>query len=259
MYDDLRANNRETFSELARLFDIPLSAARKVTNALDDAMAAVTFEDKAAALTRLRTELEAIPGGIDLSDKAQREFYQSIVSSEEAMKELAASAPRAGWLAAAIDGASTLAGKLWEAAAARAAAVSDAGGLTTMDDERGSQRGQVGSATIYNRQQAARSSGGGRRRGGGRGRGGADRAIERLLADLETEREVVAAWYQERFVLRCRMHSPRLRLRAQWKSADPFFRHSCPYHPRFRFRTPSDARPFCDGQHRCGRRVDPAV
>lgn len=201
LYDDLRANNRETFSELALLFDIPLSAARKVTNALDDAMDAVTFEDKAEALTRLRTELEAIPGGIDLSDKAQREFYQSIVSSEEAMKQLAASAPRAGWLAAAIDGAADLASNFWEAARARAAALADDPPATGRGDPRkfgGSaediQKYSPAAQLAYGNDYTPPRSSGGRRRHGG---GGEDRAIDRLLADLETQRETVAAWYQE--------------------------------------------------------------
>lgn len=190
---------------LARIFKIPIEDAERLEYALRLAGNASTFEEQARLLGIVRAEMEALPGGIDMADKAQRELYTRILDSEEAMAELAAKVPNANWLAAAIGGAEDLAAKLWEAARARAAALAENPpqrgrgdprqyGGSIEDIQRNNFSAQLAYGNDYQPPARRRGRGSG---GRGGGRDEAERAIEGLIADLETERELVQAWYEE--------------------------------------------------------------
>lgn len=129
----LREEFRDAFLELGRTdiindrrlqwfqdkFGITIGQAHELRAALDAASQAGSFEGQAAALARVR-------GILEQSALTTSEFYGKLLDAESAMRQLAAQAPQAGWLSGMISEAKTLAGALWDAAKARAAAEGDA-------------------------------------------------------------------------------------------------------------------------------------
>ncbi len=177
--------------------------------------------EQAEAARRLAATLETAAGGYSNMNARAREVYQAAVQigsemadvtaetnrAREAAQLLASSGPEAGWLSGAISDASVLAGTLWNAAEA-AAAARDATLSETYagfgDDERGGQRLQGRSAGEFRRRSAITDrnrAGGG---GGGGGGGGADERgtqLEALIESLRTERETVELWRTEQLEL----------------------------------------------------------
>lgn len=204
--DAMRALAEETESwngilenGLADLFPGIAGQVNHLAAAMRDMQSATTFEDQLAAATRLRVKLLDVTGGIGAMTAEQFAFYQKVVQSEDALRQLADAAPKAGWLAGMIGQAETLAAKLWEGVRARAA-LSD--GATT--DAAGNATEFAPGSRARSRPKRAPSGEGGVDWGGSEssgagsgGSGGAASVIDGLIADLQTEREVVEAWYEE--------------------------------------------------------------
>lgn len=155
---------------------------RDLKRAFEELEGAQTLDGQVAALTKIRELLaqSTLKGG---------DFYSKILDAEDALRQMNAEGGKAGgWLGAAIGGASTLAGKMWEAAQA-AAAVRGAGAT----DERGSQRGQENSAGAWRSQQANAAGIKGMNGGSGGGGAGANpitAELESLQQSLMTQEEM---------------------------------------------------------------------
>lgn len=160
---------------------------RDLKKAFDELDAAQSLDGQVSALTKIRELLAqgSMKGG---------EFYKNILAAEDALRQMNAEGGKAGgWLGAAIGGASTLAGKMWEAAQA-AAAVRGAGAT----DERGSQRGQENSAGAWRSQQANAAGIKGMNGGSGVGAGAnpITAELESLQQSLMTQEEAQIASFE---------------------------------------------------------------
>jgi len=111
----------QQFSVMAHRLKIAKASAKDLADAFYDLRQADSFDDKADALARIRRIiLQSSAAGTDL--------YDALLEAESKMKELAAAAPDANWLSAAIRQAKDLAAALWDAAMANAEArLDDAG------------------------------------------------------------------------------------------------------------------------------------
>lgn len=170
---------------LAQLFAINASEANRLSLALRDAREAASFEDQLEAVQRLKSQILTLTGGIENMTDEQFAFFLKVQDSEDALRQLAATAPKAGWLSGMIAEAETLAGAFWDAVKAKAALAES--GLAPKSSPRPMRRGQ---GEIIDLTDTGSNGGGG-------GGGGGANPIDSLLRDLQTEREVVAAWYQE--------------------------------------------------------------
>lgn len=169
---------------LMHLFETSIFQARDLEAAMKRAQEAATFEEQLAAVQDMRVQILNLTGGLENMTDEQAAFYQKVLDSEDALRQLAATAPKAGWLSGMIAEAETLAGAFWDAVKAKAALAES--GLAPKSSPRPMRRGQ---GEIIDLTDTGSSGGGG-------GGGGAN-PIDSLLRDLQTEREVVAAWYQE--------------------------------------------------------------
>lgn len=123
---DETGNAATEVGNLASMFSITREQASDLASAISRASNARGFEDQITAMSRLRDNILRITGGTGDMTDAQFKYYQKVQSSIDALMQLNAEGRKStGWLGAAISGASSLAGKLWDAAAA-AAAVRDA-------------------------------------------------------------------------------------------------------------------------------------
>lgn len=164
-----------------------------------------SFGAQAAALQDVREQLERAAGGVvNMTDK-QYALYQQIVASEDAARQLANSAPQAGWMNAAITGVNSLIGRIGAAISANNRLRS---GSTTQTDTgvygqvgaRGDPRAFTAGATgSFNRpffDVPDTSTGASGSTGGGGGGGGAARAerdaVAELIAKLREEAAVLA-------------------------------------------------------------------
>lgn len=166
---------------------LTVSTARSLVKAMQDAANATTFEDRAAALSIVASLMQQ-------SSARASDLTKAVIEGEAAMLELAAAAPKAGWLGAALAGAQDLVSKLWEGVRAKSALAGPAEGMTTgtpLFQQGYNGVGLTGSALIYEGEKG--SSG----KSAGGGGGGGSARIDALLADLQTEREIVGAWYAE--------------------------------------------------------------
>jgi len=186
-----RAGNaavRDLASGLGISYDRALALAR----AMQDAAAATTFAGRAEALARVADLLQTSSARAD-------DLTANVVQAWGEMQQLAASAPKTGWLAAAIGQAETLTSALWQAVKAKAAVQASGAGV---DD------GSVDSLPMSVYPDAlvppdsafgGSSGGGGGGSGGGGGGGSAPDMswLDNLISDLQTEREVIEGWYAE--------------------------------------------------------------
>lgn len=78
------------------------------------------LEQQVEAYRAARKELEAIKAKSEAAKAQISGMVKEVIDAKDAMVALVASAPSGGWLAGAISDASTLAAKLWDAAAAQA-------------------------------------------------------------------------------------------------------------------------------------------
>lgn len=117
----------QSFSVMANQLGITKDQARQLSAALYEFRQADSFEKQASALTKMRTLLEQ-------SDAETTTLLDSVMDAEDAMRQLAKSAPESGWLNAAISQASTLASTLWDAVRAKAAVAGP--DYANMDDDR---------------------------------------------------------------------------------------------------------------------------
>lgn len=209
-------STQEVMVNLRDTLGLTGAEAINVSRAFQEVRDAITFEDRLAALReldRLLTEAGVSASQLppEIRDMliesnqvviAMAELADTAEDARVAVASLSESVPGAGWLDGAIDGAYRLAQQLWDAAAAKAAAISD---NLAADDERGSQRDQARSGGEFRSQQAVRERRSAMGRGGGGGGGGgvdqyaAD--LEALVGSLESEREILDAWYEESQVL----------------------------------------------------------
>ncbi|MBL3608203.1 phage tail length tape measure family protein [Rhodovulum sulfidophilum] len=115
---DLVARAEYQFSPIEKLneeFGLTLGTAQQLKIAFDQLAAAKTFDGQADAMARILSLMEGTKLETD-------EVFKELVRAEGAMRQLAASAPQAGWMSGAIAEVKTLATALWDAAKARAAA-----------------------------------------------------------------------------------------------------------------------------------------
>jgi len=117
----------QSFSVMANQLGITKDQARQLSAAMYEFKQADSFEKQASALTKMRTLLEQ-------SDAETTTLLDSVMDAEDAMRQLAKSAPESGWLNAAISQASTLASTLWDAVRAKAAVAGP--DYANMDDDR---------------------------------------------------------------------------------------------------------------------------
>lgn len=121
--------------QLEAKFGATREQALGLYNALLQAKNAKTFEEQLAAVTRLRERILTVTGGIKNMTDEQFLFYEKVRDSEDALRQLAAAAPKAGWLGAAIAQAEELGGKLWDAVRAKAALADTGPGMTMGNGE----------------------------------------------------------------------------------------------------------------------------
>lgn len=206
-------STQEVMVNLRDTLGLTGAEAINVSRAFQEVRDAITFEDRLAALReldRLLTEAGVSASQLppEIRDMliesnqvviAMAELADTAEDARVAVASLSESVPGAGWLDGAIDGAYRLAQQLWDAAAAKAAAISD---NLAADDERGSQRDQARSAGEFRSRQAQRANVRSAMglSGGGGGGGGVDQYaadLEALVGSLESEREILDAWYEE--------------------------------------------------------------
>ncbi len=205
-----------TLDRLVETFGVTRHEAVALRDAFRDLRFAESFQDQAAAMQRISELMRETGISADQLPPALRqaliqynemtiagaELTEQMRDGKDATVALVAAAPGGGWLSGAIGDAVTLAGTLWDAAAAAAAARDGqlADQYAAMgDDERGSQRLQGRSAgefrrgaAIADRKRAGRAGGGG---GGGTDQYGSE--LQSLIESLRTEREIEDEWYQE--------------------------------------------------------------
>lgn len=223
LQEDFRLTSDEAVSLLAAIEEMGSAqgprhiayAARDLNALLLDIYGTVQaippeFRDMAEAAARADVSASSMIGTMDTVASSAVTFSDvmdavtdSINSGVDALYAMRGAAPGGGWLAAAIADAGTLAGRLWDAAnAAAAARGADLAALGP--DERGSQREQVTSAGNQRAQRTLElarrnssaylnpKSGG----GGGGGGGGVDdrvREAERIFKDTRTAAEEYGA------------------------------------------------------------------
>jgi hypothetical protein len=166
---------------------LTVSTARSLVKAMQDAANATTFEDRAAALSIVASLMQQ-------SSARASDLTKAVIDGEAAMRQLAAAAPKASWLGAALSGAQELVSKLWEGVRAKAALAGPSEGMTTgtpLFEQGYNGIGLPAGALLPEGKKGGTGSAGG---GGG---GGGSAKIDALLADLQTEREIVSAWYAE--------------------------------------------------------------
>lgn len=129
----------------------------------------------------------------------------SLSASYQALVKIRDTQPGEGWLATAISKAAGLATKLWDAVAANNAlanlSVSEGPGMTTGSGDWAKNNlgfTRPGSELIYT---PPKTSGGGGGGGSGGGGGGSDGALKALITELQTEREILDVWYQDKLDL----------------------------------------------------------
>ncbi len=157
--------------------------------AMDSLRSATTLDAQIAALAQVRELL-------DQSSRKGSELTGNLIDAESQLRQLANAIPKANWLAGMIGQAETLADKLWNAVAAKAKLAEEAarpGMSTGSADWAKNDLGFTLPGSSLIPQAPKRAGGTGRSGGGGRGAS----AIDALIQDLQTEREVVAAWYAE--------------------------------------------------------------
>lgn len=206
-----------TLDRLVETFGVTRHEAVALRDAFRDLRFAESFQDQAAAMQRISELMRETGISADQLPPALRqaliqynemtiagaELTEQMRDGKDATVALVAAAPGGGWLAGAIGDAVTLAGTLWDAAAAAAAARDGqlADQYAAMgDDERGSQRLQGRSAGEFRRGAAIAARGRGGRAGGGGGGRGTDQygsELQSLIESLRTEREIEEEWYQE--------------------------------------------------------------
>lgn len=162
-------------NNIADLFPAMGEEAYQLQNALDSFGRAQSMDQMISRLETARGLIIQATGGIDKMSAAQFEFYNKILQAEDALRQMNHQGSLAqGWLSTAISGASSLAGKLWDAAAAAAKvreeqAAADRGNLVYSGrgaDPRQFTPGGANSfgGSIYGTPSPARGGGGG---GGG--------------------------------------------------------------------------------------------
>ena len=129
-------------------------------------------------------------------------------SAYQALVKIRDTQPGSGWLSAAISKAAGLATALWDAVAANNAlsnlSVSEGPGMTTGNSDWANNSlgfRRPGSELLPPSAQGGSGGGGGRGGGGGGGGGGTDGALKGLITELQTERETLDAWYQDKMKL----------------------------------------------------------
>lgn len=191
----------DQYNGLRDLFGLGLIEANKLYASFERAKAAGSFDDQVEALTQIRNQIMDATGGIQNMTDEQFAFYTQVQDSLDSMLQLSQAAAQTGWLSGMISEAQSLAGSLWDAVSAKWALADDQQYSAMGDDERGSQRGQRASGGEFRSQQAVRERRSAMGRGGGGGGGGgvdqyaAD--LEALVGSLESEREILDAWYEE--------------------------------------------------------------
>lgn len=180
------------------LFETTNDGARMLMQTMEDAAGARTFESQLASVTALRVRIEELTGGIEGMTAKQFTFYQKVLSSEDALRQLAEAVPKADWLSGMIGQAQTLATTLWDAVAAKLEVARegafDAAGNRIPEGVSPGRRPPTRPSGFAGEHWGAPPD----RKGRGGGGGAKEKSrLETLMADLQTEREVVAAWYEE--------------------------------------------------------------
>lgn len=187
-------NLREIFPDLAGKVNHLISGLARMETA-------GSLDEQLDNLVGMRQVIEQMPGGIANMTGEQLKFYTKIVESEDAIRQMIAAQPKGDFLSSAIAKATELAGVLWDAASAAAAAQST--DFSALSDDRGqaikeNREGvQDARGVRLKRTQSAWMTKGG---GGGGGGGSTDTFAEdlkRLQDNLMTERETIDAWYAE--------------------------------------------------------------
>lgn len=164
----------------AKQLGLTSQQVRELSAAFEQARAAATFEDKVAALAKIR-EL------IAQSTQKSSEWYFKLLDAEDALRQMNAEGAKAGgWIDVAISGAANLASQFWDAAQAAAAmrSASASGGPT------GNVSGLGVSQNPFDTQRGTvvpfvRPGGG----GGGGSRGGGGGSVNPIIAELESLRQ----------------------------------------------------------------------
>lgn len=193
----------------ARGPDEQAEAALRVMNALDSARNSAgelptPLEEAYRQMASIVEQAAEVVGASETARRAMLDWKDVIGDAATAMASVVASAPGGGWLSGAISDASTLAGRLWDAA--RAAAAARGGSIVNANPTKGPNfegGGRSGSTSApYNapaptlddiiRQESKRNSGVGAGSGGGAGSAREERdAVAELIQKLREEQEVL--------------------------------------------------------------------
>lgn len=190
-------------NNITDLFPAMGEEAYQLQNALDTFGRAQSMDQMISRLEAARGLILHATGGIDKMSTAQFAFYNKILQAEDALRQMNRQGELAqGWLSAAISGASSLAGKLWDAAQAAAKVRSEQAAASARSDLVYSGRGgdprqfTPGGANSFGGSLYGTAPSG---RGGGGGGGGANPVVselESLRASLLTQEEAQIASYQ---------------------------------------------------------------
>lgn len=117
---------------LQKIFKTTANDAKALRYAFDEVAKAKTYEEQSVALARVADYLGIVLSKQEDVTQEQLDIYNAVLSSLDAVEQLSNNQPKQGWLTAAIAQAQNLATALWDAAAARVAAVPESGpGMTT--------------------------------------------------------------------------------------------------------------------------------
>lgn len=105
--------------EVRTFFDTTNDGAREIIDLFAQIKNAKTFDEQLRVVVQLRQRIEDMTGGIKGNGSAQDAFLMKILDTEDALRQMNHQGDLAsGWLNSAISGASSLAARLWDAAAA---------------------------------------------------------------------------------------------------------------------------------------------
>ena len=201
--DELQGWESST-ENLSEIFPQLQGRVNHVIDALHKMKTAGSLDEQLANLMRIRTTLEQTPGGIRAMTSEQFKFYQKVVDSEDAIRQMVAAQPKGDFMSTAISKAADLASKLWDAVkAARSIPNAQSGANMTYGNADWTKNNLgfllPGSELIG--MPFVGVDGG---VGSGAGSGGTDPYadnLQRLIESLQTEQQTVDEWYQENLTI----------------------------------------------------------
>ena len=198
---------------MAKELGVTVGEAQELRESFANLRDAISFEDRVTALREIERALKA--AGVSSEQlpvelrKALKEGNEAAIAmaglrnvtlnAAEAAKRLGASVPGAGWLSGAIGDANSLGAALWRAVQAKSALFDQTYGQTTGSGAwyAGMTAEQILPPKLFPGLEPPKAT-----KGAAGGGGGADNTrLDSLVQELQTEREILEAWYAESMAL----------------------------------------------------------